>query len=193
MRSSQLFVRRRRAHAAAALALSACSTVYPVSIERLEGGPAEPHSSDHVEVLWDSPSRPFVEVARLGTQSVNYDSPSHALSRLRSAAAELGADALLVEGIGIRPAGVRSVGSHDPDFGFVPPVSGPPSQLSYASEPYARGVALRWTGPDPFDAQPGVRATRAASHPASRPEGSAPARPEDSPFATPELGSRPAR
>lgn len=139
-------------------------------------------SWDLVEVYQTEPSRPFIQIARLSTESVNYDNPGHAVARLRTVAGEHGADAIILERRGRRAAGASvSISSVDRDFGFGPPIGGPTEAVSagsaYAS--FAEAVAIRWTGPDPEEAfikiQPAdtsnvkIKITNAESNPASQP------------------------
>jgi hypothetical protein len=132
------------------LAAAACSALYPVRIERLGALAGEPRDAAHVEVLPAVPQREFVEIARLATESANYDSPGHAVERLRTVAGELGADAIVVHDRGIRAASASIAAPVTArDFGFRPePVAGG-GGAPIAS--FAWATAIRWTGPDPGD------------------------------------------
>lgn len=148
---------------------AACSYVYPVRIER-RGATAPARPAAHVEVLGEVPSRPFLEIARLTTESVSYDSPSHAVERLRSIAAEKGADAIIVERRGSRVAASGSVGlGHAIDFGYAP-TSGDPVLAGGGGtvSSFARATAIRWTTPDDADEPDASAATfPAATRPKS--------------------------
>jgi hypothetical protein len=136
------------------LAAGACSTLYPVQIETLGAGPASPRKPQFVEIFEGKPDRNYVEVARLTTESMNYDSPGHAVDRLRTVAAEYGADAIIVTARGTRSGTPRYPGpSTDADFGFAHAVQGNPYETGYSSACYARAVAIRWTEPDPIAPQ----------------------------------------
>mgnify|MGYP003693682113 CR=1 FL=1 len=130
------------------LFLAACASMYPVEIETLSATTAPARDPRLVDVLHSMPTRPFVEVARLATSSMNYDSPAAAVSKLRYAAAELGADALIIEAEGTRAAAPTYPGTSntDADFGFGPAVPGRPN-VGIQRDPIARGTAIRWTGP----------------------------------------------
>ncbi|MFN0206004.1 MAG: hypothetical protein ACKVS6_06785 [Planctomycetota bacterium] len=126
--------------------LGSCSTIYPVQIQRF-GSAHEPNHSEVVEVLYETPERPFIEIARLSTESMNYDNPGHAVARLRGVAADCGADALIIEKRGTRQASsLGNVGRVDGDFGFGPPVGGPvtPASGGYNSASFAKATAIRW-------------------------------------------------
>ncbi|HKE00531.1 MAG TPA: hypothetical protein VKE69_05940 [Planctomycetota bacterium] len=163
------------------LGLAACSVLYPVRVENTGAPPAPPRPIEHVEVLAETPSRPFVEIARLATDSVNYDDPSHAVERLRRIAAEKGADAIIVERRGSRLASVgNSAISTAIDFGTAP-TSGDPSVYGASGgtvSSFARVVAIRWITPD-------------GERPLDPSVSSAPVRPADAPFFTPASESRP--
>ncbi|HKE02181.1 MAG TPA: hypothetical protein VKE69_14280 [Planctomycetota bacterium] len=169
-------------------ALAGCSSFYPVQVTRLGEPLGPPRGVEHVEIYSQSPPRPFVEVARLSTESANYDSPGHAVERLRKVAAEQGADAIIVEDRGARVASPGLAGSPmEQDFGYIggdSRLTGASSGYSVAS--YARATAIRWTTPDPTDLR-GSLASRAATRPAREPdedEGT-PSRPADAPFFRP--------
>jgi hypothetical protein len=125
----------------ALLALSACSALYPVQVVRTGEPSGPPRPAQHVEVLFEAPQRKFLEIARLTTDSINYDSPGHAVARLREVAGELGADAILVEDRGtlVASAAAHSAQADERAFGF-----GPPPSPSMGVAPYAKAVAIRW-------------------------------------------------
>jgi hypothetical protein len=137
--------------------------MYPVEIETLSATTAPARDPRLVDVLHSMPTRPFVEVARLATSSMNYDSPAAAVSKLRYAAAELGADALIIEAEGTRAAAPTYPGTSntDADFGFGPAVPGAPQMLEYNATQFARGTAIRWTGPP--ESEPALPTTRPRS------------------------------
>lgn len=125
---------------------ASCSAIYPVNIQKL-GGHHEPNTSQTVEVLYEAPERSYIEIARLSTESINYDNPGHAVARLRTVAAEYGADAVIIEKRGTRAAhSFGTVGRVDGDFGFGPPVGGPgsPAGGGYNSASFAKATAIRW-------------------------------------------------
>lgn len=136
------------------IASTACSSFYPVRIQKFGAAAANARPADQVEVYHSEPSRPFIQIGRLTTESVNYDNPGHAVARLRAVAGEQGADAIIIERRGVRAAGASSVGSVDRDFGFGPPIGGPSQSVSggYSNASYAEAIAIRWTGADPEEA-----------------------------------------
>jgi hypothetical protein len=156
-------IRARAAAAVAALSpvlTAACSSVvYPVSTQTFSAAPSHPRDPANVEVLTDIPDKPFVQVARLSTESVNYDSPGHAVERLKRAAAEHGADAIIIEARGTNPVGPnQSFSTTSADFGFGPAVQGQPGAYEYMPSQFARVLAIRW-----------IDLEAPASAPASRP------------------------
>ena len=166
-----------------ALALAACSSFYPVRVTRLGDAGGPPQSVSHVEVWRDVPARPFVEIARLSTESANYDSPGHAVERLRRVAAEHGADAIIVQDRGHRSSGIApNVLPLERDFGFsstdAPPRE-PGSAHSVAA--YATAIAIRWREPAEDRAVLGP----AMSGQTIAGEEGAPSRPADAPFFVP--------
>lgn len=141
------------------LAAGCSSMAYPVSTQTLSAPPSHPRDPEIVEVLTEIPDdRPFVQVARLSTESVNYDSTGHALERLRRSAAELGADAIVVEARGtsaVIPR--RAFETTDADFGFGSAVQGPPTPRDYVPSQFARVLAIRWIEETPARSRPRPR------------------------------------
>jgi hypothetical protein len=124
-----------------------CSALYPVQVQKIAGADGPARNTEDIELLRDPPSRAYMEIARLSTESINYDNPGHAVARLRTVAADLGADALILEKRGVRQAaGAGSAGRVDGDFGFGPPMGGPaePPPGVYHLASYASGTAIRW-------------------------------------------------
>lgn len=169
-----------------------CSALYPVRIQQTGAVGTPTRSADQIEVFQSDPARPYVEVARLSTESVNYDNPGHAVARLRTVAAEQGADAIILQKRGVRAAtSAASIGSVDRDFGFGPPIGGPSqiAQAGYSPASFAEAIAIRWLGPDPDENFTKIHAadvskvqfkTSRADSTDTRPAN--PLRPEDGPF-----------
>ncbi len=169
----------------------ACSALYPVDTIRY-GAPAAAREPVRVEVLTEAPRRPFAEIARLFTESRNYDSPGHAVQRLREVAAENGADAIVIETRGVRSVPSPGAPTGSPaDFGFGPVLSNPASlDAPRAPSTFASAVAIRWLAPEDGEESTSSRLAPRAGTVAGEGAASAP-RPasaaDDSPFFRPPL------
>jgi len=161
----------RRAHCATLfgalpLFVASCATLYPVDVKHVSPSTFEERDPVHVEILEREPDRSYFELATLSTQSQNYDSPAHAITRLRQVAASLGADALLIDCQGARAVATPLTAfALERDFGFA---TASPSQKGAAtlSQCYARAVAIRWRASEANEIQEAaaripVRPTRA--------------------------------
>jgi hypothetical protein len=103
----------------AALALSACTTG---SATRTSGVIYQPTSSAAVQILFEKPERPYEIIGQVGSRGANLASDDAMFRAMQKEAAEIGANAIYVQGAGIE------------------------QQTPWGNEGYqrARALALRW-------------------------------------------------
>ncbi len=105
----------------ATLALSACTTG---SATRTSGVIYQPTNAAAVQILFEKPSRPYEVIGQVGSRAARLASDDAVYRAMQKEAAELGANAILVQGAGIEQENPWGANSYQ----------------------RSRALALRWKG-----------------------------------------------
>ncbi len=115
------------------LLLVACAPLAP-DVRRTEGAPVFPASSFPPEVLAQAPSRPHVQVGVIDAKGVLGQTPSQVISRIREQAQQLGADAVILQDVSVRP----------PANSTFNPATGGFAVTQSDAIPAFKGIAIRY-------------------------------------------------
>ena len=115
------------------LLLVACAPLAP-DVRRVEGSPAFPASAFPPEVLEQAPARPHVQVGVIDAKGVLGQTPSQVIARIREQAQQIGADAVILQDVSVRP----------PANSTFNPATGGYAVTQGNAIPAFKGIAIRY-------------------------------------------------
>jgi len=115
------------------LLLSACAPLAP-DVIRSEGAPVFPPATYLPEVLEQPPARPYVQIGVVNATGVLDMVPSQVVARIREQAQQIGADAVILQDVSVRP----------PTDSTFNPATGGFAVTQGRAIPAFKGVAIRF-------------------------------------------------
>lgn len=116
------------------LLLAACAPLAP-DVRRTEGTPVYPASAYLPEVLEQAPARPHVQIGVVDAKGVAGMVSSQVVARIRDQAQQIGADAVILQDVSVRP----------PAESRFNPATGGFAVTQSDAVPAFKGIAIRYT------------------------------------------------